>query len=143
MSNADLNKVMQHYRVEVTRNVNRIFYRKLITIIGLMVVTAICLRAGWHWALSIIYAIEVVLYFIGFYTLAPLAMNDAFLVELAKLDIQDTEALDILKAKLKSKAYILYEEAEDFIEREITRRALNERLLSDGAVALLGKDKAV
>lgn len=141
MDNLDLLQIMQHYRREVKKNVEGVFYRKVGTVIVLFVSTVVCMRMGWYWALSLVFMTEVLLWhFTDFFKVPPLAMNDAFLLELSKLAIQDTKALDELKSKLKEKAYLLYDEVEDFVEREIATRKLNHELESEGAKALLAEE---
>lgn len=142
MDNLDLLQIMQHYRREVKKNVEGVFYRKVGTVIVLFVSTVVCMRMGWYWALSLVFMTEVLLWnFTDFFKVPPLAMNDAFLLELSKLAIQDTKALDELKNKLKEKAYLLYDEVEDFVEREIATRKLNHELNSEGAKALLAEEE--
>jgi hypothetical protein len=142
MDNKDLQQIMQHYRKEVKKNVNNIFYRKVGTVIVLFGSMVVCMKMGWLWLLSLVFMTEVLLwYFTDFFKLPPLAMNDAFLLELSKLEIQDTKALDELKERLKAKAYLLYDEVEDFIEREIATRKLNQKLSTEGAKALLSEEE--
>ena len=138
--NDDLNRIMQHYRKEVKKNLTSMQLRRLLAIVAFVALTALSMQNGWYMFYSFFFLAMFVAYKIGAFNLPPLAMNDAFLAELAKLDIQDKEAYDNLKTKLKSKAYLLYDEVEDFIEREVATRALNAQLDTTGAKALLSKD---
>lgn len=131
---------MRHYRIEVKKNLNRMQWRRLLAIVAFVALTALSMQNGWYMFYSFLLAGLFFAYKFGLFNLPPLAMNDAFLAELAKLEIQDEAAYNELKSKLKSKAYLLYDEVEDFIEREVATRTLNAQLDTKGAKALLGKD---
>lgn len=141
MINEDLNRIMRHYRKEVKANVTKLQIKRLVAIISFIPVTVLCMQYGWFFFYSIYAGALFLAFRFGVFRLPPLAMNDAFLIELAKIDIEDKNAFERLRTSLKSKAYLLYDEVEDFIEQEVATRALNQQLNSTGAKALLEEEK--
>lgn len=140
MENNDLNKVMAHYRKEARKVVIQYNARKIGAMIIALIACFAALQLKWLWVFTIVFGTYLALYFYGYFRQPAILMNDAFYLELAKLDLQDQDALSNLKSNLKAKAYLFLDEVEDFIDAEIKTRALNKELASKGAQELLNKE---
>lgn len=140
MENSDLKKVMGHYRKEARKIVIKYNARKIGAMLFVLIVCLVALQMKWLWVMTIVFGAYLALYFSGYFRQPAILMNDAFYLELAKLDLQDQEALSRLKANLKANAYLHLDEVEDFIEAEVKTRALNKELATTGAQELLNKE---
>lgn len=140
MENLDLHRAMAHYRQEAKKVVIKYNTRKIGAMVIALFLSFVALRLTLYWLITLSFLAYLVLYFREYFKEPALRMNDAFYEELAKLQLEDQDALAVLKASLKSKAFLYLDEVEDFIEQEIKTRALNKELATKGAQELLNKE---
>lgn len=140
MDNKDLHNVMAHYRREAKKVVVKYNIRRIGAMFFALLICLAALQLKWLWVFSVVFGTYLALYFYGYFRQPEIIMNDAFYEDLAKLTLEDQEALDSLKLKLKRNGHLYLDEAEDFIEAEIRTRALNKELSTKGAQELLNKD---